>query len=58
MTLGCKITVRNEDKETLTYKYDLANGKFPALLEVFTGHQVGDTVLIKDKKWKIEDIVL
>lgn len=58
VTLGCKITVRNEEKTTKTYKYDLKDGKLPTVLEVFTGCQVGDTVLIQGQEWKIEDIVL
>lgn len=58
VTLGCKIIIRNEDKETKTYKYDLVNGKLPTALEVFTGHRIGDIVIIQRIEWKIEDIVL
>lgn len=58
VTLGCKITVRNDVKETKTYKYDYTNGIFPSVLDVFTGQKVGDTVIILGESWKIEDILL
>ncbi len=56
--LGCKVVIRNENKETKTYKYDLINGTLPKAVEVFTGHNVGDMVELLGKEWKIEDIIL
>lgn len=56
--LGCKVMVRNADKETKTYKYDLMNGTLPKAVDVFTGHKVGDTVELMGKEWKIEDVIL
>lgn len=38
--------------------YDLQHGVMPKLLDIFTGHKVGDTVELLDDTWKIEDIVL
>ena len=56
--LGCKVVIRNENRETKTYKYDLINGKLPQAVEVFTGHKVGDMVELQGKEWKIEDIII
>lgn len=56
--LGCKIIIRNAEKEVKTYKYDLQQGILPRTLEVFTGHKVGDMVELMGIVWKIEDIVL
>lgn len=57
VVLGCKIVIRNEEKETKTYKYDYNNGFWPKALDVFTGHKVGDTVEILGEIWKIIDVV-
>jgi len=57
VTLGCKITIRNEAKEIKTYMYDLQHGFMPKLLDVFTGHKDGDIVELLGDTWKIEDIV-
>ena len=56
--LGCKVVLRDENRETKTYKYDLINGKLPQAIEVFTGHKVGDMVELSGKEWKIEDIII
>ncbi|MCM1235728.1 MAG: hypothetical protein NC489_37005 [Ruminococcus flavefaciens] len=56
--LGCKVVIRNADKETKTYKYDLINGVLPKVTEVFTGHKVGDIIELMGKEWKIEDVIL
>lgn len=56
VTIGCRITVRNDAKETKVYKYDYNNGIFPATLNVFTGCKIGDTVVILGEPWRIEDI--
>ena len=56
--LGCKVVIRNENRETKTYKYDLINGKLPQAVEVFTGHKVGDMIELQGKEWKIEDVII
>lgn len=56
--LGCKVVIRNADKETKTYKYDLINGALPKVAEVFTGHKVGNIIELMGKEWKIEDVIL
>lgn len=56
--LGCKVVIRNADKETKVYKYDLMNGMLPKAVEVFMGHKVGDMIELLGKEWKIEDIIL
>lgn len=58
VSLGCKITIRNEAKTTKAYKYDYYNGMWPKMIDAFTGHKVGDTVEIQGEIWKIEDITL
>ena len=55
--LGCKVVIRNADKETKTYKYDLMNGVLPKGVETFTGHKVGEMVELMGQEWKIEDII-
>lgn len=55
--LGCKVVIRNADKDTKTYKYDLMNGVLPKAVIVFTGHKVGDMVELMGKEWKIEDVI-
>ena len=57
VTLGCKVVVRNADKETKTYKYDMLNGTLPKAVGVFTGCKVGDVVVLQGKEWKIEDVI-
>lgn len=56
--LGCKVVIRNADKKTKTYKYDLINAALPKAVEVFTGHKVGDMLELMGEKWKIEDVIL
>ena len=55
--LGCKVVIRNKDKETQIYKYDLINGMLPKAVEVFTGCKVGDVIEIMGKEWKIENVI-
>ena len=57
VTLGCKVVIRNIDKETKTYKYDMVNGMLPKAVEVFTGCKVGDVIEIMGKEWRIEDVI-
>lgn len=58
VTLGCMITIRNEAQEIKRYKYDYNNGKWIDLLNIYTGHKVGEFVELKGEQWKIEDISL
>lgn len=57
VTLGCKVVIRNIDKETKTYKYDMVNGMLPKAVEVFTGCKVGDVIEMRGKEWRIEDVI-
>lgn len=57
VTLGCKVVIRNIDRETKTYKYDMVNGMLPKAVEVFTGCKVGDAIEMMGKEWRIEDII-
>ena len=57
VTLGCKVVIRNIDKETKTYKYDIVNGMLPKAVEVFTGCKVGDVIEMMGKEWRIEDVI-
>lgn len=57
VSFGCKIVMRNEAKDTKTFKYDLQQGTLPKALEVFTGHSVGDTIEMRGDVWTIEDII-
>lgn len=57
VTLGCKVIIRNIDKETKTYKYDMVNGMLPKAVEVFTGCKVGDVIEMMGKEWRIEDVI-
>ena len=57
VTLGCKVVIRNIDKETKTYKYDMVNGMLPKAVEVFTGCKVGDVIEMMGKEWRIEDVI-
>ena len=56
--LGCKVIVRNSNKKTKTYKYDLIDGVMPKTVEIFTGHKIGDYVEINGEQWKIEDVII
>lgn len=56
--LGCKVVIRNAEKKTKTYKYDLINAALPKAVEVFTGHKVGDMIELMGEEWKIEDVIL
>lgn len=58
VTLGCKVVIRNVDKETKTFKYDMLNGKLPKAVEIFTGCKVGDIIELSGKEWKVEDVIL
>lgn len=57
VTLGGKVVIRNIDKETKTYKYDMVNGMLPKTVEVFTGCKVGDVIEMMGKEWRIEDVI-
>lgn len=57
MALGCKIVIRNIDKKTKTYKYDMVNGMLPKAVEVFTGCKVGDAIKMMGNEWRIEDVI-
>lgn len=57
VTLGCKVVIRNIDKETKTYKYDMVNGILPKVVKVFTGCKVGDVIEMRGKEWRIEDVI-
>lgn len=56
--LGCKVVIRNSDRETKTYKYDLINSTLPKAVEVFAGHKIGDIIELMGREWKIEDVIL
>lgn len=56
--LGSKVVIRNEKNETKSYKYDLIHSELPKVLEVFTGHKVGDVIEMQGDYWKIEDVIL
>lgn len=58
VTLGCKVVIRDKNKTTKTYKYDLLNGKLPTTVEIFTGHKIGDYVEMDGEQWKIEDVII
>lgn len=58
VTLGCKVVIRDKNKTTKTYKYDLLNGKLPTTIEIFTGHKIGDYVEMDGEQWKIEDVII
>lgn len=57
VVLGCKVVIRNADKGTKTFKYDLVNGALPKNLKIFTGHKMNDMIEYKEQEWKIEDII-
>lgn len=58
VTLGCVITLRNNDGLIKTYTYDYKDGHWPESLNVFDNHGVGDYIEINEETWKIEDISL
>lgn len=57
VSLGCKVVIRNTDKEIKMYKYDTINGTLPKLLEEFTGCKVGDVIQMRGQEWRIEDVI-
>ena len=58
VVLGSTVLVRNEDGKTKTLKYDMKDGVFPDLVKDLGDKKIGETVVIKDETWVIEDITI
>lgn len=58
IVLGCKVLLKDIDGNMRTFKVDYINGVIPEMVKPLAGHHIGDSIIIQNCKYSIENVYL